>query len=175
MGIDARLNVIGVVMADMAASLAFYRRLGLDIPTDADAAPPVEVSLPGGLQLAWDTEATIRSFAPDWTAPTGGRRTSLAFRLPDPAAVDAAYAELTAAGYRGGRSPWDAFWGQRRGDARSRRPQRRPVRSPPRRVVLTDVAAEGTNGLSKQLKCAAAGFRNSEQLLLVVCLGRHTC
>jgi catechol 2,3-dioxygenase-like lactoylglutathione lyase family enzyme len=36
MGIDARLDVIGLVVADMAASLAFYRRLGLDIPADAD-------------------------------------------------------------------------------------------------------------------------------------------
>ncbi|MGH3882223.1 MAG: VOC family protein [Pseudonocardiaceae bacterium] len=113
MGIDARLDVIGLVVADMAASLAFYRRLGLDIPADADAAPHVEVALPGGLRLLWDTEDTIRSFAPDWTAPKGGSRTSLAFRLPDPAAVDAAYAELTAAGYHGEHAPWDAFWGQR--------------------------------------------------------------
>ena len=113
MGIDARLDVIGLVVADMAASLAFYRRLGLDIPADADAAPHVEVALPGGLRLFWDTEDTIRSFAPDWTVPAGGSRTSLAFRLPDPAAVDAAYAELTAAGYHGEHPPWDAFWGQR--------------------------------------------------------------
>jgi catechol 2,3-dioxygenase-like lactoylglutathione lyase family enzyme len=113
MGIDARLDVIGLVVADMAASLAFYRRLGLDIPTDADEAPHVEVALPGGLRLTWDTEDTIRSFIPDWKAGTGASRTSLAFRLPDPAAVDAAYAELTAAGYHGEHPPWDAFWGQR--------------------------------------------------------------
>ncbi len=113
MGIDARLDVIGLVVADMAASLAFYRRLGLDIPPDADGAPHVEVALPGGLRLLWDTEDTIRSFVPDWKAGNGASRTSLAFRLPDPAAVDAAYAELTAAGYHGEHPPWDAFWGQR--------------------------------------------------------------
>lgn len=113
MGIDARLDVIGLVVADMAASLAFYRRLGLDIPADADGAPHVEVALPGGLRLTWDTEDTIRSFIPDWKAGHGASRTSLAFRLPDPAAVDAAYAELTAAGYHGEHPPWDAFWGQR--------------------------------------------------------------
>ncbi|MGH3909136.1 MAG: VOC family protein [Pseudonocardiaceae bacterium] len=113
MGIEARFDMIGLVVADMAASLAFYRHLGMDIPADADAAPHVEVALPGGLRLAWDTEDTIRSFAPDWKPPDGGNRTSLAFRLSDPAAVDAAYAELTAAGYHGERPPWDAFWGQR--------------------------------------------------------------
>ena len=113
MSIDARLDVIGLVVADMAASLAFYRRLGLDIPADADAAPHVEIALPGGLRLAWDTEDTIRSFAPGWKVGDGHSRTSLAFRLPDPAAVDAAYAELTGAGYHGEHPPWDAFWGQR--------------------------------------------------------------
>jgi catechol 2,3-dioxygenase-like lactoylglutathione lyase family enzyme len=113
MSIDARLDVIGLVVADMAASLAFYRRLGLDIPADADAAPHVEFALPGGLRLAWDTEATIRSFAPDWKTGDGGSRTSLAFRLPDSAAVDDAYVELTDAGYHGEHPPWDAFWGQR--------------------------------------------------------------
>ncbi|MGH3899375.1 MAG: VOC family protein [Pseudonocardiaceae bacterium] len=113
MSINARLDAIGLVVADMAASLAFYRRLGLDIPADADAAPHVEVALPGGLRLLWDTEDTIRSFAPDWTAPKGGNRTSLAFRMPGPAAVDSAYTELTAAGYQGEHPPWDAFWGQR--------------------------------------------------------------
>lgn len=97
----------------MAASLAFYRRLGLAIPSDADGQPHVEVALPGGLRLAFDTEETIRSFAPDWRPPQGGARMSLAFRLADPVAVDAAYAELTGAGYHGEHAPWDAFWGMR--------------------------------------------------------------
>lgn len=105
------------MVADIGASLAFYRRLGLDILADADAAPHVELALPGGLRLAWVTEDTIRSFAPDWTAPKGSSCTSLAFRLPDPAAVDAAYAELTGAGYHGEHPPWDAFWGQQPGHA----------------------------------------------------------
>ncbi len=113
MAIDTKLDLIELVVADMAASLAFYRRLGVDIPADADAAPHVDVALPGGLRLAWDTEDTIRSFDPDWKAGDGDSRTSLAFRLPDPAAVDAAYAELTEAGYHGHLAPWDAFWGQR--------------------------------------------------------------
>jgi catechol 2,3-dioxygenase-like lactoylglutathione lyase family enzyme len=113
MAIDARLDVIGLVVADMAASLTFYRRLGLDIPTGADTAPHVEAVLPGGLRLAWDTEDTVRSFALGWKAGDGDSRAGLAFRLADPAAVDAAYAELTEAGYHGEHPPWDAFWGQR--------------------------------------------------------------
>jgi uncharacterized glyoxalase superfamily protein PhnB len=107
------LNLIGLVVADMGRSLAFYRRLGLDIPAAADTEPHVEVTLPGGLRLAWDTVGTIRSFDQDWTPPTGGARVSLAFACDSPAEVDRVYADLVEAGYAGHRPPWDAFWGQR--------------------------------------------------------------
>ena len=106
-------NLIGLVVADMPRSLAFYRRLGLDIPNAADSEPHVETALPGGLRLAWDTEETIRSFDPQWGPPHGGHRVALAFRCDSPAAVDRAYDELVAAGGDGHKMPWDAFWGQR--------------------------------------------------------------
>src|SRR3954471_1971076 len=94
-------NVIGLVVADMGASLAFYRRLGFDIPASADTEPHVEVTLPGGLRLAWDPISTIRSFDPGWTQPSGGSRVALAFKCADPAEVDRVYADLTGAGYQG--------------------------------------------------------------------------
>ncbi|MFE9558579.1 VOC family protein [Streptomyces sp. NPDC006703] len=108
-----RLDAFGLVVADMAASLAFYRRLGLEFPADADTQPHVECTLPGGTRVLWDTEDTIRSFDPTWTRPTGGTRTELAFECASPAAVDTVYEELVGAGYRGHLKPWDAFWGQR--------------------------------------------------------------
>ncbi|MEV6691891.1 VOC family protein [Micromonospora sp. NPDC051196] len=107
------LDLIGMVTSDLARSVAFYRRLGIDIPPGAEREPHVEVRLPGGLRLAWDDVATIRSFDPDWTPPVGGSRTALAFRCAGPAEVDRWYAELTAAGGHGHRPPWDAVWGQR--------------------------------------------------------------
>jgi catechol 2,3-dioxygenase-like lactoylglutathione lyase family enzyme len=61
---QAKLDLIGLVVADMARSLACYRRLGLELPPDADRQPHVEAALPGGLRLAWDTVATVRSFDP---------------------------------------------------------------------------------------------------------------
>ncbi|MBT2526191.1 VOC family protein [Streptomyces sp. ISL-99] len=109
-----RLDAIGIVAADMAASLAFYRLLGLDIPADADTAPHAEATLPSGLRVLWDTEETIRSFDPQWSRPeAGGDRVGLAFRCDSPAEVDAVYDALIAAGHRGHLKPWDAFWGQR--------------------------------------------------------------
>ena len=109
----ARLDLIGLVVADMARSLAFYRRLGFDIPVGADGEPHVEASLPGGLRIAWDTVDTVRSFDPGWTPPAGGHRVALAFACAEPAEVDATYRALVDAGYDGHLEPWDAFWGQR--------------------------------------------------------------
>ncbi|CAJ64338.1 MULTISPECIES: VOC family protein [Frankia] len=107
-------SLIGLIVADMGRSLAFYRLLGLDPPAGADAEPHVEVSLPGGLRLAFDTEETIRSFDPDWSPATGGAgRVTLAFACDSPAEVDALHADLLAAGHPGHLPPWDAFWGQR--------------------------------------------------------------
>ena len=104
---------IGIVVSDMAKSLAFYRRLGLDIPAEADSEPHVDVTLAGGLRLAWDTVGTIQSFDPEWSPPTGGPPVGLAFLCADPAEVDSTYAALVDAGYDGHKEPWDAFWGQR--------------------------------------------------------------
>jgi catechol 2,3-dioxygenase-like lactoylglutathione lyase family enzyme len=109
----ATLGVIGVVVQDMARSLAFYRRLGLDVPAGADGEPHVEVGLPGGLKLAFDTVATVRSFDPSWMPASGSPRMGLAFACDSPAEVDKLYGELVAAGYEGHKEPWDAFWGMR--------------------------------------------------------------
>ena len=108
-----KFDVIGVVVSDMARSLAFYRELGLEIPAEKDSEPHVEVELPGGLRLAFDTEETIHSFHPEWKAPSGDNRIALAFLCDSPAEVDATYERLVAQGYAGTKEPWDAFWGQR--------------------------------------------------------------
>jgi len=110
-----QLDLVGIVVEDMARSLAFYRQLGLDISAEADTQPHTELTLPGGMRLAWDTIETIRSFDPDYQVPSGNSSIGLAFLLDTPAEVDATYEKLVAAGYHGHKAPWDAFWGQRYG------------------------------------------------------------
>ena len=113
-GMNLHPAVIEFVVSDMARTLAFYRRLGLDIPPDADSGPHAEATLGGGIRLAWDTQETIRSFDPGWSPPAGGgHRVALAFACREADEVDAAWAELTAAGYDGHLAPWDAVWGMR--------------------------------------------------------------
>ena len=109
----ATLSVVELVVEDMARSLAFYRRLGLQVPAAADGESHVEVVLPGGLKLALDTVETIRGFDPSWSPPSGSPRASLAFACESPAEVDKLYGELVAAGYEGHKEPWDAVWGMR--------------------------------------------------------------
>ncbi|NRQ32262.1 glyoxalase [Nonomuraea sp. NN258] len=109
----ARLNMFGLVVQDMAASLAFYRLLGLDLPAEDDHKPHAEVDLGGGIRLAWDTVETVRTFDPDWRPPGGGHRVALAFLLDSPGQVDATYDKLVSLGHTGHKEPWDAVWGQR--------------------------------------------------------------
>jgi uncharacterized glyoxalase superfamily protein PhnB len=108
-----QFDAIGIVVADMAKSLAFYRRLGLDIPTDADSEPHVELVLPGGMRMLFDTIETVKSFDPEWRPPTGSSRSGFAFLCESPDEVDSTYKALVAEGAEGHREPWDAFWGQR--------------------------------------------------------------
>ncbi|MGI9649343.1 MAG: VOC family protein [Acidimicrobiia bacterium] len=107
-----RLDLIGIIVEDMARSLAFYRRLGFNLPPEADGEGHVESSA-GGIRVAWDTVEVIHSFDPGWQPPVGGQRIGLAFLCDSASDVDATYASLTASGYEGLHEPWDAFWGQR--------------------------------------------------------------
>ena len=108
----AKLDLIGLVVKDMAASLKFYRLLGMDIPPEMDGEGHVEVTLPGGLRLAWDSLDVIMSFNDAWETPVG-HRMSLAFLCDSPTAVGKLYEDVLAAGYESHKEPWDAFWGQR--------------------------------------------------------------
>ena len=129
MSIEARWARSGSWWPTWPKALAFYRRLGVQVPADADAEPHVEVTLAGGLRLAFDTEETIRSFHPDWQPPAGGGRIALAFALPDAAAVDAAVrrADRRGAPRRAGAVRRVLGTALRRG-ARSGRQRRGPVR-----------------------------------------------
>ena len=107
----ASLDAIGIVVEDIAASVSFYVLLGVPQPTDMEG-PHVESTLPNGLRLMWDTVELIKEIDPHWQEPTGNRM-GLGFNCGTAAVVDELYAKVVAAGHKGTREPWDAFWGQR--------------------------------------------------------------
>jgi catechol 2,3-dioxygenase-like lactoylglutathione lyase family enzyme len=104
-------NAIGLAVADMAASLSFYRRLGLRFPPGAEREPHTEATVAGGIRLMWDTHASLRAFDPDYEpGPSAG---GWAFLCSGPAEVDSVHADLVAAGHPSVKNPWNAPWGQR--------------------------------------------------------------
>jgi catechol 2,3-dioxygenase-like lactoylglutathione lyase family enzyme len=106
-----RLDLVGIVVSDMAAAIAFYRRLGLEFPDDTEGYGHVEATV-GGTRVALDSEETVRSLDPGWD-PGGSGRIGLAFVCDSPADVDRLFGELVDEGVEPHREPWDAFWGQR--------------------------------------------------------------
>ena len=93
----------------MAATVDFYRRLGIAIPDDHDDAH-VAVRLPGGLLLEFDGTAFVPQWDSGWDGSTGSGLV-IGFAVASREAVDALYADICAAGYRGRQPPYDAFWG----------------------------------------------------------------
>jgi uncharacterized glyoxalase superfamily protein PhnB len=108
-----KLDAFGIVVTDMARSVAFYRKLGLEFPEGAENEGHAEAQLRGGLRYMLDTEDVMRSFDPEWKRPTDGHMVGGAFECESAAEVDRVYAELLEAGATPYKEPWDAFWGHR--------------------------------------------------------------
>ena len=104
-----KLDMIGIVSNDLAASVAFYRQLGLDFP-EPDG-PYVEVAGPGGVRVSINEANMIRQVYGD--VEIGGHAIGLAFLCDDSGHVDRLHRDLVAKGYISKLSPFDAFWGQR--------------------------------------------------------------
>jgi catechol 2,3-dioxygenase-like lactoylglutathione lyase family enzyme len=102
---------LNLVVSDMEAATAFWRRLGLS-PEVTPGGAHAAADLPGGLHIEWDTA----EFAAQWDSGSHGPlsgSTVFGFAVATRQAVDNIYADLTAAGYRGRQVPYDAFWGSR--------------------------------------------------------------
>jgi catechol 2,3-dioxygenase-like lactoylglutathione lyase family enzyme len=107
-----QLDVFGIVVSDMARSVAFYRLLGLEFPEGAEDEQHVEAPLPGGMRYALDTEEVMRAFDPG-KRPPDGHAVGGAFRCDSPDEVDQVYRDLLAGGAAAHKEPWEASWGQR--------------------------------------------------------------
>src|SRR6185437_10160216 len=96
-----RLDQINLVSGNLDASIAFYRRLGVEITEERVWRTPsgihhVSAGEADGPAIDLDLDST--AFARLWNSGWHGRqdlqgRVVVGFRLPSRAAVDAAYAE----------------------------------------------------------------------------------
>ena len=116
------LDQLNIVCGDPAASIAFYRRLGLDIaepqvwrtPTGIHHVSAADQPGDGTIHLDLDSAAFARRWNAGWADRDDLRgRVVVGFSVATRAAVDEIYRDMTGAGYRGLQQPWDAFWGAR--------------------------------------------------------------
>lgn len=116
------LNQLNIVSGNVDASIAFYRKLGIDIPdpriwrtaTGVHHVSAIEAEAPDAATLDLDSAA----FAQIWNKGWVGRkdlagRVVVGFSVGSREEVDRLYGEMTAAAHRGLQAPFDAFWGAR--------------------------------------------------------------
>ena len=112
----ARFSQINLVCHDMAASLAFYRRLGLEIP-DGDIwqvsghAHHAKADVARAVDLEFDSRRLAHAYNAGFAAERG--RVVIGVELESRAAVDTLWSLLLEEGVQGLQPPYDAFWGAR--------------------------------------------------------------
>ena len=108
------LDHMNLIVKDMDATVAFYRRLGLDIPDTEPAwqAHHRAAAMPNGL-LRFDSYEFAQKWNVGWRSGDTGGACVVSFRLSSREAVDELYEELTNAGSNAQQAPYDAFWGAR--------------------------------------------------------------
>jgi catechol 2,3-dioxygenase-like lactoylglutathione lyase family enzyme len=107
------LDQVNLVVRDMDTTVAFYRRLGVEIPDTEPQWAPHHRSAARDDGIDFDIDST--AFASEWDQgwPAGATGAVLGFRVVARETVDAIYADLTADGAVGQQPPYDAFWGAR--------------------------------------------------------------
>ena len=111
------LYMLGLIVQDMAKSLEFYRRLGLDIPEGSEKRSHVEIKMGNGLTFFLDCKPAV--WDPNFTPKddlarreaTGSYHAVLEFYLQTETAVQAKYDELIAFGYQSHAEPHQTSFG----------------------------------------------------------------
>ena len=112
------LNQRNIVSSNPEASIAFYRRLGLDIPDRQVWRTATGVHHVSAEDAGIDFDLDSMAFAQLWNSGWRGRkdlagRVVVGLHVASREEVDRLYGEMTAAGHRGLQEPCDAFWGAR--------------------------------------------------------------
>ena len=113
------LSQVDLIARDLEAMIIFYRALGAEIPEPSiwrtsSGIHHVDVPMPGGLILHFDSPALAKSYDRGWREPTGtGTRSVLSFHVASREEVDRLHGKLTSLGYASAQPPYDAFWGAR--------------------------------------------------------------
>jgi uncharacterized glyoxalase superfamily protein PhnB len=117
---EVELQGLNLVCADVEATVAFYRLLGVQIPegavwrTDSGSHHVKAVDAgSSGAELELDSRELAAVYNQGYRdAPAPGAAV-IGFGVPSRDAVDDLYRRMTDAGHAGRQPPFDAFWGAR--------------------------------------------------------------
>lgn len=101
---EIQLAMVILEVRDLQASIAFYRRLGLDVPDPAGDRPVTVHRMGSGVSLLLTTTFASR-YDPDFERPARGYQQLLEFYVGEDAKVRNTWSSLTAAGYHGRMPP----------------------------------------------------------------------
>ncbi|HET7472487.1 MAG TPA: VOC family protein [Candidatus Limnocylindrales bacterium] len=104
-----RFTMVVLLVADVARSVAFYRRLGVAFPPGAEDRTDVQVSLGGDHQLVISTRFV--GAIPGYEPAPGDGRVILEFFVDGDEAVNDKHAELVGSGARSRREPFRTGFG----------------------------------------------------------------
>lgn len=115
---STRFGQVNVVVADMAASVAFYRLLELDVPAPFEwpagsGAQHVEIGSDDECYLALDNHPQARIWNNRFDPDRGRGNVVVGLLVDRRDDVDRLYAKVRDAGHPVGQEPYDAFWGSR--------------------------------------------------------------
>ncbi|MFI5293263.1 MAG: VOC family protein [Candidatus Limnocylindrales bacterium] len=107
-----RYSLVTLGVADVAASTAFYERLGWRRSSASMEGDVTFIATPGGILGLWSAHELARDAgSPGGDLPTGFRGVALAINVGSPAEVDDAIAAWVAAGGRLTRAAAPTDWG----------------------------------------------------------------
>jgi len=101
---EIQLAMVVLEVRDLDASIAFYRRLGLDVPDPIGGRPVTVHRMGSGVSLLLTTAFASR-YDPKVERPTGGYQQLLEFFVGEDAMVENVWSMLTEAGYLGRMPP----------------------------------------------------------------------
>jgi catechol 2,3-dioxygenase-like lactoylglutathione lyase family enzyme len=108
-----KFSGVHLFVRDMAKAVAFYRRLGISFPADAEKGMFASAQVGDGVMLAFGTFTLTHGYDPGFREPSGPATNCLQFDVPTRADVDRIHKDLVAARYPSHLAPHDAFWGGR--------------------------------------------------------------
>lgn len=113
---STRFGQVNLFVADMAAAVAFYRLLELEVPDPFEwpigsGARHVEVHSDHGCYLALDNHPQARIWNSLFNPDRGEGNAVIGLLVDSRDDVDRLYDNVRAAGHPVGQEPYDAFWG----------------------------------------------------------------